>query len=269
MILVIFSMINMSRLYHHPGYPAALTAFNASTVPRRWLEFRKVQLDVANNRCPICECRLDNSVTRKNKKGEEVILTATVDHFRPKDATLYPFLAYAHNNYLLMCSDCNNAYKGNQFPLYPRDSTQNTRTQNGTATRATGPESLHTEQPLIVNPITDDLLALFSVVFRYTPSGKKVLELKAKDDQGYLHEKAKETIKVFSLGDCEVNVHKNPQVQNGRIALLNDHFKKFHDFILALKAGNKARAFKEYQKYDLGSYGFTKFITQQQFVDLI
>lgn len=38
-----------------------------------------------------------------------------VEHFRPK--TLYPYLAYRFDNYLLSCLYCNRWKKGNRFPL--------------------------------------------------------------------------------------------------------------------------------------------------------
>jgi HNH endonuclease len=40
-----------------------------------------------------------------------------VEHFRPK--SIYWWLAYSFENYLLACSVCNSAYKGEKFPLLP------------------------------------------------------------------------------------------------------------------------------------------------------
>jgi hypothetical protein len=193
-----------------------------------------------------------------------MVQTPTIDHYRPKDEGLYPFLKYHHQNYILMCTDCNNAYKGNLFPLY----------NNGI--RATTVETLGTEKPLIVNPIDDDLLSLFIVIFTQTQSGKKVLELIPKENSGYLHQKAEETIKVFSLGNCDINTHSNPNVHNGRIKVLNDHYNKLHTFAVAYKAYKNSHKEQRHEKRALAlnelnaiapqNFGFTKLILQGQFV---
>ncbi|MDQ6962065.1 MAG: hypothetical protein Q9M28_05990 [Mariprofundaceae bacterium] len=252
-------MIDMSQLYNHLDYSAALGNFNHSIHERRWLGFRDIHLKVAKYKCPICECSLKQNelLTRSSKDGVTQI-KATIDHYRPKDDSLYPRLVYEHTNYLLMCSDCNNAYKGNLFPLH-----------SSTPQRAVSLIDIDAEKPLIVNPITDNLLALFTLVFRYTRSGKKVLELIARSDDAYLKEKAEETIKVFSLGDCEINVHQNRNVQICRINLLNDHFKKFYGFIEARKNKDNGKAIAEIRKYRLRDYGFYEFIIKEQYQNLI
>ena len=255
MISEIFLMIDMSKLYTHADYNLALSEFNAR---KKWSIFKDVQLKVSKNKCPICECNLNNTLTRKTNNGTLITIKATIDHYRPKDQSLYPFLKFDHNNYLLMCSECNNAYKENKFPLHA-----------STPVRANSIDLLSSEKPLIVNPILDDLLPLFTLVFKYTPSGKKVLELKPKADEGYLHEQAKETIKVFSLGDCELNEHKSLNIKVCRINLLNDHFKKFYGFIEALANKDEEKALFEFKKYKLDNYGFTKFIMKSQFLNLI
>ena len=179
----------------------------------------------------MCECNLNNSLQRTSSNGTTII-SATIDHYRPKDSTLYPRLKCDDKNYLLMCSDCNNAYKGNQFPLH---SSGNIRDRNSTTTG-----SITNEKPLIINPIYDDLLELFILVFRLAPSGKKVLELRPKETRGYLYEKAKETIRLFSLGNCEIDVHSSINVQNCRIELFHDHFNKFIKFATIFLENNIA-----------------------------
>lgn len=257
MILRDYLMISMSDLYNNINYNAALIQFNSSTIETRWSVFKNVHLSTTKGRCPICECRLDNSVTRASNNGV-ITLTATIDHYRPKDSTLYPFLKYNHNNYILMCSDCNNCYKGNLFPLH-----------SSTPQRATSLNTLNTENPLITNPITDNLLDLFDISFTYTSSGKKVLDLIPKHKSGYLLDKANETIKVFSLGNTDTNRNINENVNNCRINLLNDHFKKFHPFIKAIESKDSKKAFIELQKYKLDNYGFYEFIKNKQYTNLI
>jgi len=255
-------MIDMSILYRDSEYTVALSLFNNRNYidcqSRHWNKFKDVHLKVSKYKCPICECSLNNSLQRLSNNGTTTII-ATIDHFRPQN--IYPLLKCDDKNYLLMCSDCNNAYKGKQFPLH---SSGNIRDVISTSTLA-----ITTEKPLIVNPVYDNLLDLFILVFRYTPSGKKVLELEPKETTGYLFEKAKETIKLFSLGNCESNRHSNPNVANCRIGLLNDHFKKFYGFMEALKNKDRYKAFYEKEKYKLEDYGFFIFIRQNQYKYLI
>jgi hypothetical protein len=251
-------MIDMRKLHTYSYYQWILQKFNHSNC--KWSKFKRIHLKVSKLKCPICECALDNSLQRSSNNGTTTIV-ATIDHYRPKDSSLYPLLRCDDKNYLLMCSDCNNAYKGNNFPLH---SSGNVRDIHSTSIAY----SIF-EKPLIVNPIYDDVLELFILVFRYTPSGKKVLELEPKEATGYLFEKAKETIKLFSLGNCEVNRHFNPSVANCRIGLLNDHFKKFYGFMEALKNKDSNKAFSEKEKNKLENYGFFIFIQKGQFKYLI
>ncbi|MGP2657497.1 hypothetical protein ACOJTA_10685 [Malaciobacter sp. WC5094] len=258
-------MINMKSLHHHPYYIVTLNEFQSlissnSCNYRNWGLFSPVHLTISKDKCPICECSLDGSLSRNSNNGQTVICP-TIDHYRPKDSNLYPLLKCDHKNYLLMCTDCNNAYKGNQFPLHISG---NIRDIISAST-----DLITTEKPLIVNPIYDDLLELFILVFRLSPSGKKVLELKPKESSGYLYEKAKETIRLFSLGNCEVDVHPNLNVQNCRIDLLHSHFNKFYEFIDALKQKNNKKALHELKTKKLDQYGFYDFIMKQQFEILI
>lgn len=246
----------MSQLYHHADYPKALDKFKQSSSDRKWSEFKKVQLKVANYKCPICECSLKdgNFFSRINNQGSTHIIEATVDHYRPQKH--YDFLTFEPENYILMCSECNNIYKGCHFPLLDD------------ADRATKKEDLVLEKPLIVSPINDNLLDLFNLIFKYTTSGRKILELQAKQQQGYLYEKTVTTIGLFSLGSCDTTGHYNENIRNCRINLLSDHYKKFKGFIDALNARNIAQMRIEIKKYDLDSYGFFKFIIKKQFKDL-
>jgi hypothetical protein len=239
----------MSTLHRHDDYQTALYHFQSFDC--RWKYFENVQMKVANNRCPICECLIDGSVTRLNKKNNNTAIVATVDHYRPLKH--YDFLACNHENYLLMCSDCNNIYKGCEFPLYD------------SAERAMGESELQDEKPLIVNPIYDDLLELFVLVFKRSSRGKNILELRPKASTGYLHEKALATIKLFGLGDCDTNRHRNNNVYNCRINILESHFGVFYEFAKALKAGEKQKAGLELQAHRniFKRYGFFVFLQKK------
>ena len=250
-------MIDMSSLHTHSDYAKALNNFNKPPLCRH-NKFKDVHLKVSKNRCPICECPLDNSVTIDSNNGITT-LKSTIDHYRPKN--YYPMLECDHKNYLLMCTDCNGVYKDNHFPLHNSSPNKNLILSIM--------DNINNEKPLLVNPIYDNLLELFVLVFKYTPSGKKVLELKPKESSGYLYEKALETIKLFSLGDCEVNRNSSVNVQDCRITLLNSHFKKFYEFIEALEKKNINEAMSLIEKYKLKNYGFYIFIQKRQYQYLI
>ena len=246
-------MIDMRLLYQNEDYQIALDNFNNNS-PCQWNFFKDVHLKVSKNRCPICECKIDETETRLGKGNKKVTIKATIDHYRPIE--FYNFLKCSHKNYLLMCSDCNNIYKKSNFKIC------------SSTIKATKISEVENEKPLIVNPIYDDLLELFILVFRITNSGKKILELKPKVEIGYPYKKAKETIKLFGLGDCEINRHSNDNIYNCRIRILGSHFNIFYEFAKALKNGNKKEAFLELikNKEIFESYGFFEFLKKRQFI---
>jgi len=270
-------MIDMRNLHSDSDYNIALDNFNSSN-DCKWSKFKDVHLKIAKYKCPICECHLNDTEEGIEHNGR--FMKFSIDHYRPQDTNLYPLLRCDHKNYLLMCSDCNGCYKGNQFPLHSSGSIRDTTSRRT--------DSIVNEKPLIVNPIYDDLLELFILVFRLTPSGRKVLELQPKETSGYLYEKAKETIKLFSLGNCEIDVHPNRNVQDCRISLHHDHFNKFikfakmflsnKDFSDAIinQDGQTIYSNSEYKEVfldmiakKLNKYGFYHFIKEKKFKVLI
>ena len=245
-------MIDMSKLYNHNDYENALNEFNNSS-PCQWNFFKDVQMEVAKNKCPICECLFDESVKRVTKRSF-IEIKATIDHYRPIE--FYDFLRCDDKNYILMCSECNVEYKKSNFPLY------------NSIPRATNKEEIENEKPLIVNPIYDNLLELFILIFRKTSSGKNVLELKPKKsslEDNYLYLKAIETIKVFGLGDCEINRHQNDNIHNCRIKLLGNHFNRFYTLAKARKIGKNEFLGILREHPENYHFGFTKFIAKEQF----
>lgn len=248
-------MIDMSSLYHHTDYPSALHTFNLSSC--KWSSFADVHLKVSQNRCPICECAFDGTVERMTNKGIKEEVIPTIDHYRPQ--SYYSFLACDHENYLLMCFECNSMYKQSDFPLHV-----------STPVRAINKLDTINEKPLIVNPIKDNIYELFELVFKRSDNGKSVLELIPKsslDTSTYLYQKALETIKLFGLYDCENNRHSNDNVHKCRIEILETHFGVFYNVAQALKEGNKKQFFLELQKNEniYTQYGFYKFILKGQF----
>lgn len=261
----------MSGLYAHADYPAALVSFNNSSNRNKWSKFKPVHLSLTKQKCPICECTLktDELLTRPSgrvvendesidsrSESREVVIGSTVDHYRPQ--IFYSFLALVHENYILMCSECNNIYKGSEFPLFGNN-----------PVRATSLAEIANEQPLIVNPIADDLLDLFQLVVRRDLSGRKVLELNPRHSQGYLFEKALTTIKLFCLGNSDVNFHTNVNVKTLRINLLHNHFVKFDGFIDAYIDRNKEKMMAEIKDKKLREYGFYNFFVEKKFKVLV
>ena len=242
-------MIDMSSLYEHSDYSSALANFEISNC--KWSSFESVHRKVSKDKCPICQCDFTKILERDSHKGKTEI-TATIDHYRPQK--YYSFLSCEDKNYILMCSECNNIYKGSLFPLYH------------STNKAICKEELSNEKPLIVNPIVDNPLDLFILVFNRSSSGNNLLELHPKEESGYLYEKAKETIKVFGLGNCEINRHKNENVFQCRITLLKTHFGIFNDLVTALMSKDK-KAFRDAMenKELFESYGFYEFIKRKQF----
>ena len=245
-------MISMSQLYSHQDYSEVLLRFKTSNHRRRWKLFSRIHLVVSNQKCPICECSLKESELQlRDSNNGQVTVRATIDHYRPQ--RFYSFLTYFDENYILMCSECNNIYKGNSFPLY-----------NG-GSRATSITQLVNEKPLLVNPITDDVYDLFVLNFTLSPSGRNVLELIPKHQTGYRYHKAIETIRLFGLGDCEVTTNVNQNIRTLRVNLLHSHFKKFEGFVKAFQAKDVSAMRDEIQSKNLDQYGFLQFILSNHY----
>jgi len=245
----------MSSLYEHNDYQTTLETFeeqvnHGDCTFINWKPFKSIHKDITKNKCPICECLLDGSLRRMTNRGSQEV-KATLDHYRPQE--YYPFLKCDDKNYILMCSECNAEYKKSKFPLFPLNSLRWSE------------EQFVEENPLIVNPILDNPLEIFDLVFRLSSRGKKVLELIPKESTGYLYAKALETIQVFGLGDCEENKHENSNIHNCRIELLEKHYDRFYALAKARKVGKDEflEVLKEHpENYH---YGFTKFIAKEQF----
>lgn len=241
-------------IYSHEDYPQALINFNSC---KHWSVFKSVHLKVSKGKCPICECNLDGTWNRIKNNGGILPITATIDHYRPQ--IYYSFLRHDHENYLLMCSTCNNDYKKSKFPLH-----------GNVSVRATTKNDIANENPLIANPIHDDIFDLFKLVFLLSPNGRKVLELHPKHTSGYSFEKAQETINLFSLGNCSFHSHPNSSVHSCRIDLLQQHFNNFHEFARAWSKKDKEKLANELKmKSFIKDYGFLEFIKRGNYLDLI
>ena len=76
-----------------------------------------------------------------------------VEHFRPK--SIYWWLAYSFDNYLLACTACNSSYKGNKFPLLPRKN----------AYSYTMKDKLGRESRALIDPVADPVEGWFGIEF--------------------------------------------------------------------------------------------------------
>lgn len=79
------SMIDMRGYFTHKDYQNTVSDFNTKFNNNRcdayWSIFTNIQKEISNNKCPICEVELTDIPNKTN--------TATLDHFRLKDANMY------------------------------------------------------------------------------------------------------------------------------------------------------------------------------------
>jgi hypothetical protein len=80
---------------------------NSSTehhfISSRWKVVKEQLFAETNNKCAYCDA------------STKVVAPGDVEHFRPKSK--YWWLAYSYENYLVSCTVCNSAFKGNKFPI--------------------------------------------------------------------------------------------------------------------------------------------------------
>ena len=250
-------MRDMRGLRESNVYKSTLEHFK-STNPCQHNVFKNIHIERTENRCPICECLVDGSLSRQNKKNKITAINATIDHFRPTE--YYPDFKCEDKNYLLLCSDCNNVLKKSLFPLY------------GTQTRAITISDTSIEKPLLVNPIDDDIEELFTLLFIFRPDGSRILEVAIHpnlEEKSYLYEKAKKSIEIFKLGEC-YTTDSTDNVQICRIGILRKHFEDLYQIALAFKNNSSELRLllQEYKKTD-NKHGFMKFIKNKNFKIII
>jgi len=251
-------MIDMQGYFTHANYQNSVSAFkanfNGNGCDDYWSIFTKLQKEISNNKCPICEVELTKSPHKTN--------TATLDHFRPKAEDKYPLLKCEPENYILMCSLCNSTYKEDKFPLL--DESQR-------ASNAKKVAETMSEKPLLFNPTEKDPLDFFELVFRQTAQGG-ILELKRKHTipkDSYEYQICEMMIKTFGLGYCSTYPHPNDDVKICRIDILTKHYTTFIEMAKAIDEKNqKALALilsNQNRKNELEKYGFFNFMIKKQF----
>lgn len=95
------------------------------------------------------------------------------------------------------------------------------------------------------------------------------MELEPRHTSGYKYHKALETIKIFGLGDCEINRHSNNDIFTCRFDLLQRHFQSFYFLVKALTEKDKKATAFAIKKSNLESYGFCQFILRGHYINLI
>lgn len=255
-------MIDMRGVFSHPKYSQVASDFknkfssNELNCDEYWTSFMDVHKNTSNNKCPICEQELSEFTNKIN--------SPTIDHFRPKADNKYPKLKCTPENYLLMCSLCNSAYKGDEFPLFD---------ESIRATEAKTLSETTEEKPLLLNPAFQNPLDFFELIFKITPQGG-ILELKRNpiiSKDSYEYKICETTVKLFGLGYCSKYPHPNDRVKSCRIGILTEHYKTFIELARIIKDGNQKefalfRKNSENRFKELQKYGFFKFILEKQFI---
>ncbi len=245
-------MIDMRGIFSHTNYNVTVNAFRGSTC--KWSIFQELHKSVSNNKCPICEVEL--------VKTQNHHYSATIDHFRPKAVDMYPHLKCEPKNYILMCTLCNNRYKGAKFPLVD---------ESKRATGAKTIEETREEQPLLFNPAEEEPLYFFELVFRQTEAGN-ILELHIKKtitESSYDYLRCEEMIKLFGLGYVHENIHPDEKIKKLRLDVLTAHYEIFIQLATAINDNNKksfALILKDKNRKEvLEKYGFFQFLITKQF----
>ncbi len=237
-------MRDMRTIYEDELFNEALKKFK-NTSSCKWSIFKDSFIKFVESKCPICEDTL-------NRYDD-------IDHFRPKAKGKYSFLECCYKNYMIMCSDCNRAYKNSKFPLYDSFKAENMK-------------ELESEKPLLTNPTFDNIYDLFELEFLTTIKSKKsILIIKPKDNlNDYEYQKALKTIEVYGIGDCD----ENSKIDDCRIEILEQHFEKFLKLAKVVDKYFKDKTNKLYKRRvgnilkefpKLRSYGLYQFIIKNQF----
>jgi hypothetical protein len=247
-------MIDMRTLFDHEDYEKNVDQFKISNCD--WGVFKELHKNVSNNKCPICEVDLVETVNH--------IYSGTIDHFRPKGSGMYPYLKCEPKNYILMCNLCNTRYKESKFPLVD---------ESKRATNAKKIEETIEEKPLLFNPAEEEPLFFFELVFRKTEVGN-ILELKRKktiSKGSYDYKRCEMMINLFGLGYIHKYNHPEPheETKKFRVDILTAHYETFINLAIAIKENDK-KSFAlilsdENRKNMLEQYGFFQFLIKKQF----
>jgi hypothetical protein len=166
----------------NPNLVAALPVKTSDYI-NHWKVLKPTFVKVVSKHCPICS-------------AASVRYNGDIDHYRPK--SLYKWLAYEFSNYILLCADCNRAYKRALFPIVGTKSTEET-------------VNINDEQPLIINPLIDNPFDYFKLKL-LSKGGSSVtnnmriwLVPSSFDETSYEYKRAIATIEIFNLDNSRAD----------------------------------------------------------------
>jgi hypothetical protein len=108
------------------------------------------------------------------------------------------WLTYESSNYIILCADCNRAYKKTLFPILGTKATDAT-------------VNLNDEQPLIINPLADNPFDYFKLILlekgdSMTTNNMRIWLIPISSDKdSYEYNKATETIETFNLNNSRID----------------------------------------------------------------
>ncbi|MBN2663741.1 MAG: TIGR02646 family protein [Bacteroidales bacterium] len=163
----------------YDNVPAILKSEREKNDIKKVVEGAKPQPDIYRNDEVLNE--LDKLYFKKCGYCETITNNYKIEHYRPKDVTLYPYLAYEWSNIFPVCHHCNHS-KGNKFPVKIKN---------------TNKELIHIndlneiEDPIVLNPEVDNPNEHFDFNI-------ETGEIVAKT------ERAKQTIKICDLNSDDL-----------------------------------------------------------------
>ena len=167
--------------------PKLLTTLPAKTSDyvNHWSRLKPTFVQVVSKHCPICS----SPAVRYNED---------IDHYRPK--SLYKWLAYEFSNYIIICADCNRAYKRIRFPIFGTKATEANK-------------DLKQEQPLLINPLIDKPTDFFKILLFEKGGSIRTNHMRFKlvpqrtDKKSYEYQKVIETVDTFNLDNSRKDKH--------------------------------------------------------------
>jgi len=199
-----------------------LAISNSSKFPEKndfnnvWTELKKIFKEKQGNRCCICEKELND------------IYSQDIEHYRPKSH--YWWLAYNPQNYYLTCAECNRSYKKEKFPLYEDFPLKHGQVKIIFENR----KQIKEEQPLLLNPLTDNQIDFFQIVF-VPYQNTNIIKLIPKDNiDSELKDRAKKTIEIYNL-----DLHSHiTDTDDSRFNLLEKYYYDLFEIAKAKKLEN-------------------------------
>ncbi|WP_114459338.1 hypothetical protein [Runella aurantiaca] len=176
-------------------------------ISKRWSVAKKQLFAETHNKCAYCET------------PTKVVAHGDVEHYRPK--SIYWWLAYSYENYLVSCAICNEIHKKDQFPiagnrlLPPLLSTDTGTVELERLAVSLNPDSFNAlagqdyetflnlhqaEQPLLINPYYDDPADFFAFEVDHILRTVDIIPI----NEGVMHV-VKTTIEVYGLNRTEVS----------------------------------------------------------------